>query len=1063
MALKSQPALTGSTALAKALSTEARLSALIPLLASQDGPLGEYLAIAAQAGEVLGNSTADNLQASWFWPSLVTYTSQVMEWWTAAAQVNPVSGTTDLAWAGGVTAVQVECAGGGGGGGGGGASGGANYGGGGGGGGEYSAVYSYPIVPGRRYTVLLGRGGNPGFTHAPGGHGGVTVFDPQGAGLDGGVVAMGGWGGDSSSTGSGGQGGLSQWSAYLYTGAYEGTDQGTGYGTSPDNTAPGGPGATETGGIGTDQPAVLGITGSVQLWWPLDDYSPSYAQPSGGYAPSDVVTVKDHSGHGRNGTVYQNTDATSTGVNAIMTGLVWGLSEASTFIPFATQLVPEPAIPQFNGITGEFPGSFLYFVNTSSAVCARVQAARAFTFTPSSFTVSCWAQNDPSQPDWGNSGTSSVLVTNNPGNATGISTAGGFAMTIDGGNRLNLFVCNSGTAYGVGASSQVPQDGNWHQLVATFHSGTITLYVDGAQVATGTGSVTSPGSSATPVTLGCYPAHSIDVLGGYLANAWIATTAVTLANVELAYGMSTPPTGGGGGGATGGSYFLTGGGGNAGTPGAGSTAGAGGAATAAYVPSVTVNPALRDMSPQAVLTGSAAGGNGGAAGAAGSTGATGVPWGGGGGGAGFISASGHPLQAVTVQAVASASFCGADAAGGNGGKLYTASLAPQAGLPNPYPASSVLGSSLCYQGGQSSAPLNGTMLSAVEFPALAPLVPSGAALVSARLTLTVQTTSAVVLGVWATGGTLFGTDGTAAAPELPLALTDAMMTALAPSFCGGYYIPAGTAGRQVTTDILCTPLTSAVLAYGAGTTLLFGPMPGFTNTAASSLGGPLGSYAGDTAADWYCQFTGAAADGTSMALALSYVAAGSGGASGGAGGQGYCAISLIGDGEVISSMASAYPYSEVPASGPLAGADDIPAGMATRLIQAWTPGVVPAQVETWNNVGAAGSGLAYTLSNGWTPQGSGNPCRFKVMPDGSVWLQFVLNGTSKTSNTFFTLPAGYIPAVQQQVPVATFAGSSTTAIGNLPYVQVNTSGTLVLTNPWPWSNDIIVNGFISVI
>ena len=216
------PKLTGTTA-SKAQTTEGRLNAFIPGIASDESPVTVYLPIASGGP---GNQLAVN------------------------GGVTPGGSWTCPA---GVEEIQVECYGGGGGGGGGNAS----SGGGGGGGGEYACEPDYPVIPGQTYSYTVGSAGAYAVSGQSGGTGGNTVFDPQGLGLPGGVVANGGTGGDQLGQGQGGTGGT---------------------GSSATVAFSGGNGGTNLSGVNSDNPQQMGITGLL-AWWKLDGLSPGKTVP----------------------------------------------------------------------------------------------------------------------------------------------------------------------------------------------------------------------------------------------------------------------------------------------------------------------------------------------------------------------------------------------------------------------------------------------------------------------------------------------------------------------------------------------------------------------------------------------------------------------------------------------------------------------------------------------------------------------------------------------------------------------------------------------------------------
>lgn len=60
-----------------------------------------------------------------------------------------------------------------------------------------------------------------------------------------------------------------------------------------------------------------------------------------------------------------------------------------------------------------------------------------------------------------------------------------------------------------------------------------------------------------------------------------------------------------------------------------------------------------------------------------------------------------------------------------------------------------------------------------------------------------------------------------------------------------------------------------------------------------------------------------------------------------------------------------------------------------------------AQGEGWHDM---------VLINGWTPQGTGSPHRYRLLPDGNVQVECQINGSASSSGVFWNVPAGYAPS-----------------------------------------------------
>lgn len=126
---------------------------------------------------------------------------------------------------------------------------------------------------------------------------------------------------------------------------------------------------------------------------------------------------------------------------------------------------------------------------------------------------------------------------------------------------------------------------------------------------------------------------------------------------------------------------------------------------------------------------------------------------------------------------------------------------------------------------------------------------------------------------------------------------------------------------------------------------------------------------------------------------------------------------------------------------------------AVSAITAGVPGAANT-VETWHAMSP--------LLNGWAA-GAGNVApqyRAVASPPNSVEVIGVLNAAAATASTFFTLPAAYRPASQQQFAVG--ANSGVTA-GNSAFIQIATSGNLTVIGVGIGAaNTVVYHGFISL-
>ncbi|HVT66652.1 MAG TPA: LamG domain-containing protein, partial [Trebonia sp.] len=521
--------------------------------------------------------------------------------------------------------VQVECFGAGGGGGGGSAS----CGGGGGGGGEYSAESYYPVTPFQGYAWVVGSPGSPGSANSgnnqsatAGGTGGTTVFDIAGLGVAGGVTAHGGQGGDVGNTGIGGAYGFGSFNTTEYTGGTGGTN------------LPGSGGSGSGGQGGTDNPLTLHTAGLLSAapvaWYILND---SFSNGQ----------INDSSG--------QDNPATPSGWGG--NNLLYG------------QLGTAPQVPAYDG-PADPPGS----PNPTTATAgtewpiASVNSPAGYIQTPGIFfqdsavTISAWIYPD-SSGTWGNtSGGSRALVA---GNTTGYQGSGGdkggaALYLANNGSRSNPnwtlnFYCGSNSSSHTISTSLPPNPVN-NYVVATFNSGTMTLYVNGTSAVSGTAGFPSVAAGDFSMQIGLAP-NNRDWFFGYISNIWFANGVLSSGGVTQAYsGSGGSSTGGGAGGGASGGPAANGGNGSSGS---GSTGGTGGTPATQPATDIGINtPASAGI----------AGANGGSD----NSGVTGG-YGAGGGGAG-TSSSPPSISTITVPFVTAAAYCGPDATGGSAGTVY---------------------------------------------------------------------------------------------------------------------------------------------------------------------------------------------------------------------------------------------------------------------------------------------------------------------------------------------------------------------------------------------------------
>lgn len=613
--------------------------------------------------------------------------------------------------------------------------------GGGGGGGEYAAELAYPVVPGHSYTYQIGNQGNGGLGSTDGTDGGDTIFDINGFGIEGGVVAHGG--------GAGQHGG----------------NPGAG-GTGSANTihCDGGTGGSSSSGVGSDQPALY--TSAIAS----DPYTFQFTldESIGSLSAQDK-------GHNKRQTVrHVHTNAWAQPTTSGDT------SEGTRFLTSTAAPAQVPPSKLANTTAGD---TWRWYRNGGGET-GGIEITGIPHATITTFTMSAWIKggSEAAGPtDWGDS--FAIIC----GNSDVNSSTNGFYMAMHDGSLEARATAASSGLYTIAVSPNLVSatDGNWHLVQADFNSGTIRLWIDGVLATTASGANTDTSTAGDfNMTIGYDFANGGRGFAGQMSNVWFTKTYfLTSSIVSQMYG-STAASGGGGGGASAGS-------GGAGNPGGNSTGATGGAAGLGNS-SITLPGTLFSNAGRA-------GGN------AGSNGALGGNFGGGGGGSGKAAAnlsSNSTVYSLSVPATQSATYTGIDSTA-SGGSLYSASQNLWSdGGTTPV---QTISTPLCITGGKPELPSNGTMASIVQFSAASSRPAfDGTALGAMRgpanyrwvidqtyLTLTIKTTNASMIAI------------APALEAMPPELTDAELSSsawsgLTPAL---YYIPAGDADRQVTLSL----------------------------------------------------------------------------------------------------------------------------------------------------------------------------------------------------------------------------------------------------------------------
>lgn len=945
-----------TTAKSMANSLLDRLTALVPTLASDLSPSLSYLSTASVQINERGTDTPEFA-------------------WTAPDLNNGEPYT-----------IQVECIGGGGGGGGGSPTVGA----GGGGGGEYACETQYPIVPGETYSYYAGLGAVAGQSGSastatgdsllPGGNGDMTHFDLRGKGMDGGVQANGGQGGDQSGIGVGGRGGTGSANTIHFDG---------------------GGGGSPTSGVMSDNP-ILGTSDALSstiLWWRLDD------NDTGDLYARDFTEFNRHS------------------VSRVRNS---GAIVAPTKEIACPVQVPFGAATTWDGVAkaGEKQGNcWKWDHGSGSGYIGGLVAASDPGSALSNLSVSCWVKGlstASSATDWGDSSSGQKMLVGNKDIT--ISNDKGWNLFIDVGTAQVKFGAtdSGGSTTSHSCAAPAANDGNWHMITVTWKPGSnnVVLYIDGVAASTSTTGLTTIAPGNQPIMIGFNQPTLSASFKGYMSNVWISTAYKTSAYVSAAFG-TTPATGGGGGGASGGSSGTGAVGANPVT----TVGGAGGSGGAASQPGINHGGGTGGNGGNATVT------NGATAGSAG------PPTGGGGGGSGTKAGTGITYTAY-IPCNMSASYAGFDSQGANGGQLYSLSANPQQDITSPWYSTAAQQEANAFAGGRGDSPFQGSMFSILTFPAFnaingnapagglpIPLSDSSWTLDDLSLQLTVNTTAAtnLVIGTWKSNAIF------ASLPNTNAALTGATYGLHNKLLL--VHIEAGDAGRQVTIDLstvsaILTDFTNQGSTTGCG--LILGQLLG---TDVPTYG--FGAWNADEAEDWRTEFYGAnAADTTTSAtLIVKYHAAAGTKNNGGKGAAGYIVLTYVNSqGTPVATV--------LPAAITDAGGHALGAGFTadSTSYQVWHPGSNPRTLETWQVVSS------YTGT--WTRLDSTSDIRYQMVPGNKVHIlgRLVCNTTfAATNSVLFTISStSYRPA--RNVPVYMMGHNS--GLGNVAAVWgfIDTSG-----------------------
>jgi Concanavalin A-like lectin/glucanases superfamily len=957
MATGPKPNLSKSTALAKSQALFTRVNTLTPNFSTPISPVTVYQPLPA-ANAALASTSAVVGNALLAAPAGTANVTTTALWgvWIAPDLNNGLSYT-----------VQVESFAAGGGGGGGNTT----SGGGGGGGGEYACEPSYTVVPGYPYIWVRGIGGYGGYANASnqlvegggGFNGGDTIFDlASTGGVPGGVHAHGGVPGDVTAAGVAGAGGSGSANSIVSEGGSGATNNSTSAGDNPLLFQP-------ESSLWTAQPTAIGC------WLPMDDEYPYvYLNNAVNPANNGMADITDFTG----------------------LGIVPSLS------PTAPSQVPTSNNSGFYE-PSQYQGCIQYQIGNVNKASARA-VCQPFNFSGTALVISGWIQCDPSGI-WTTPGSNATIATNcaytenGPGVAlymhnTGSSSSPSWALT--------FYCANSSTIRTISATAAqtAPVPGTWYYVVATFNSGTMTLYVDGVSVASAsTSTPPSVSGGASSMTLGMRTAADAN-LGwyfGYMSNFWFAQGVPNTTLLNTAYGLTSTPSGGGGGasgGASTGSSPFTNGGSGSGTTGG--------------------TPATPAAIVSSISTEGFPGGTGATGGA--TKGGSVTTAAAGGGGSGNTTGSLLAVTTITANITTAATYNGIDAS--TPGALYN---------PNQQGTQGTL-----LAGGQASDPGSGSKNSLLILPPGLQATLTGKTIVDCYLTFynaNPSNTVTPVLEINYSNDTYLPTNY-----ELSAAYTS--LTPVAPAV-----LPDSTSAQVV--SLMNTPFTAA-LQNGTATAIVLGP----GGTSATPPNAALDAYNAPAANYFYTSIYGPGSlnsFGASTAPTLTIMYTNSAPFQGETGGSGEIAVTYMAD--VATPVATIQPYSATDSAGNSLGQG------FTGFISAFEPNQASGQAtpETWHAVGAA-SGPGSSFGSQWGNPSSGSfAAGYRLTAEGELKLCGSVvsgSGATGTSTTIIQLPSGYYPTSGSSLRanVSVITGGVLASSPNTPYLALTTTGMIVIHN-----------------
>ena len=210
-------------------------------------------------------------------------------------------------------------------------------------------------------------------------------------------------------------------------------------------------------------------------WWRLGENA---------YFDNNTFTVPNSISGAPNGvgsgtvTTMLSADAPGTYANGIGDGLAItdrvGDAALSTANSQSYNMIPDDKVPYVPGYVGAQIAN-TYSMTFDGTNYFNAGNDNSLNWGTANGTVSCWFKTS-----YNASGVQDLVI-----NGSYASGGKGYILYLDSSERIGFYLDDNSSPSGVLSTSSV-NDGDWHHVVGVRNSGTMKLYLDGSEIATGT-------------------------------------------------------------------------------------------------------------------------------------------------------------------------------------------------------------------------------------------------------------------------------------------------------------------------------------------------------------------------------------------------------------------------------------------------------------------------------------------------------------------------------------------------------------------------------------------------